>query len=213
VSAPKVIRRHVVVTVLALLFVGGCETTSNVEKGFDPASSASTGFVVFTVTHDRGEGLKTGANLKFFVNSRDVERGTPQARSFSNMEALSPLMTSEIEGTWGRIYVRQLAVGRYGFTDWELVQETGVGRRILTPRVRAAPLAFDVKQSQVIYLGCIHANVVWGSNVFGVPLAAGAVPEVRDEYARDVAIAIKNYPQLQGKVTRALLPLGAWSAD
>jgi hypothetical protein len=122
-------------------------------------------------------------------------------------------MTSEIEGVWGRIYVRQLAAGRYEFTDWELVQETGIGSRSLTPRARAAPLAFEVRPSQVIYLGCIHARVVWGQNVFGIPLAAGAIPEVRDEYTRDVALSTKTYPQLQGKVMKELLPLGIWAAD
>jgi len=200
---------------LVLVGLAACESTANIDKGLDASTQLDGGLVIFTVTHDKDTEHfgRSGGNVKLFVTLRDTVKGAELPRVFSNMETLSPVMTSPFDNVWGRYYVRQLPVGRYEFSGWTLEQNTGVGINTITPRKAPPPLTFEVAAGSVSYLGSIHGELVWGKNLFGIPLASGAVPQVRNEAERDLPLIWKEYPQLRGKVEIRLLPEGRWLID
>jgi hypothetical protein len=122
-------------------------------------------------------------------------------------------LTSPFETVWRRVLVRELAAGRYEFHTWSAEQTTGVGTRSMTPKKAPPPLPFDVQPGSMTYVENLHADLLWGENIFGIALLGGAVPQVRNEAERDLKLALKDYPQLQGRIIVAPLPLGRWWTD
>ncbi len=210
-------RRHLFCGgLLALAMLAGCESTANLDARQAGQRKADKALVVFTVSHDRDPKslAKRGANVKFFVELRDATRGRPLPRAFSNMETLSPMMTSPFDEVWGRVFVREVDPGRIEFTTWEVVQDNGpMGTRVAHPRAQPTPIGVEVEAGTVTYLGNLHARLLWAKNPLGIDILAGAVPEVRHQAARDLAQVHKEYPSLQGQVTERPIAPGPWTSE
>lgn len=205
-------------TVAALVIFGllsGCETTGSVSKNTDPAALGSTGLVLFTVTHDKDNEhlLRRAADVKVFVELHDLDRGTALPRAFSNMETPYPIMSTPFDKVWGRFFVRELPAGRYAFTSWSGVQNNGVMTSTATLKKPPPPQAFIVSAGSVTYLGNLHGHLVWRKGMSGIDLLGAVAVEIRNEEERDLALILKDYPQLQGRVTVAPLRPGYWIAD
>ena len=61
-------------------------------------------------------------------------------------------------------------------------------------------IPFTVKPGKVSYLGNYQANGIWGENMFGMSLAAGAVFVVSNRSESEVALARNKEPKLPGEV-------------
>lgn len=197
---------------LALSTLAGCETTGNVATDYDFSKPRDTGLALFSVTHDRDDSgfSRNGNNVAFFVSIRDAVTGAELPRAFS--QVFTDPSLSAVGYSWGHYYVREFAAGRYEFAGWKLIRHL-INVTEITPRKQPPPLVFDVLPGSVIYLGNIHASIVWGQNPLKFYLAIGAVPEIRDEAVRDIPLILKEYPQLQGKIQTKLLPMGPWLAQ
>lgn len=206
-------RRKLWIALLAVAVLGGCETTSSLDPRQAEKLSPDKAVIVFTVSHDKdGQGFyQPGANVKFFVDMRDASRAKALPRGFSNMETLSPMMTSDLEDVWARIFVREVDPGRVEFTNWEVIQNNGpMGIRSYSPKVAPPPIVFEAKAGTVTYIGNLHARILWAKNPFGMSILAGALPEIRNEATRDLQPVYKDYPALQGKVVIQPMPTGPW---
>jgi hypothetical protein len=206
-------RRSFWPALLALVVLGGCESTASLDPKQAERRSADRAVITFTVSHDKDmENLfRRGTNVKFFVYLRDAATGKDLPRAFSNMETLAPLMTSPIDGVWARVFVREVEPGRIEFTKWEVVQDNGpMGIRVVQPKVAPIPMTFDVQAGTTTYIGNLHAKLLWAKNPLRIEILAGAVPEIRDESERDLKVVYKDYPALQGKVQVKPMRLGPW---
>lgn len=191
----------------------GCESTGSLNpREAGSASAAGKAIVVFTVSHDKNDErlFENGGNVKFFVYFRNASGGNEMPRAFSNMETASIVMTSQFQDVWGRIFVRQVDPGRYELIKWEVLQDTGVGIRVVEPRSPPQPVEFEATPGSVKYLGNIHANLGWAKNPFGISILAGATPMLRNEAARDLPLVLAEYPALTGKIAIDPLPPGPW---
>ena len=206
---------HALLAATLVIVMAGCETTGNIEPKFDMASLKQGGLVLFSVTHDKDaeHAFRQGANVKLFIEFRDVANGTEIPRAFSNMETMSLLMTTPFEHVWGRTYVRNFAAGRYELSGWYVEQNTGVGIRSITPKSSSPSIPFEVQPRSVMYIGNVHASLGWGKNLFGVDLLADAFPKVGNEFERDVKLILKDYPQLEGKIVVKPLRPGLWLTE
>lgn len=209
-------RRHVIwAGALALAGLAGCETTGSVDRAVRPETLRQSGLVLFSVTHtlEKDSLVRRGGNVTFYVELRDLDspRNLPSAFS-TNLATLEPVVHSSFEGWWGRVFVRELPVGRYALVGWSVLQNHVYSVREFRPKVAPPALTFEVTPGTVQYLGNVHGQLLWGRNPFGIDILAGAVPEVRNEADRDLAVILKDYPQLQGKVVVQPLATGVWQA-
>lgn len=209
------IRSTIALPIILSMLLAGCESTGNVVANYAPSANKNTGLVLFSVTHDKGQALRTAHNTKLFIRFKGVgkEAATDIPRAFSNMETMSPLMTTPFEDVWGRVYVREFAAGSYTLSGWWLEYHTGVSSNSISPKKPPTPIKFDVQPGSVTYIGNVHGSLLWGKNLFGIPLVAGAIPEIRNEAERDMKLILKDYPQLEGKVVVSPLSPGPWLAE
>lgn len=209
-------RRHLCGGLLALAALAGCESTANLDARQAGQPAPDKAVVIFTVSHDRDPSsvFKRGANVKFFVELRDATRGQALPRVFSNMETLSPMMTSPFDDVWGRVFVREVEPGRIEFTTWEVLQDNGpLGTRVVQPRAQPTPIAFEVEAGTVTYIGNLHAELLWAKNPMRIDILAGAIPEVRHQPDRDLPRVYAEYPGLRGRVAVRPIASGPWRSE
>jgi len=191
------------------LILGGCGTSGNIDREYNLSLLNDKGLVLFTVTHDKEEGWtpRKGGNIYSAVTFVNKTTGKKTQRAQSN-DWGQLIMTSDIEGVWGQIYVWELDAGHYEIYDWYAAQDTGLGIRTVIPELPLSHNGFDVLPGTVTYIGNIHGKLLWAKNIFGIDLLAGGIPTSKNEAERDVPIFLKNYPQLSGKIDIKPLPSG-----
>lgn len=200
--------------VLLTLALTGCATTGNVDPKYDPSAHTKTGLLIFSVTHDKDNNTlgRGGANVYLNIHFRNIDTGDTIPRAVSNdLGTLIP--TTPFDNVWGTLYVREFAAGRYELSTWSLHQNTGVGINSFTPKQQPSPITFEVRPGSVTYIGNVHGNLLWGKNIFGIDLVAGAIPQVKNEAERDVSMVLKDYPQLNGRIVVAPIRTGSWQTD
>jgi hypothetical protein len=198
------------ITLVAVLTVG-CETTSNTVSSNGAISNKASGVVLFTLTHDKDlEHLGRRAhNVQLIVTMKNLETGSALTRSLSyDVMALFP--TTPFVDVWGKVFARELPPGRYAFDSWLVEQNTGVGWRTYSPKTPVKPLIFEVKSGSNIYIGNIHGKLLWGKNIFGLDLLAGAIPIVENKAERDLPLILKDNPQLKDNIVVEALRSGPW---
>ena len=199
--------------ILFFLILGGCATSGNIDRGYNLSSLNDKGLVLFTVTHDKEEGwFRNGSNIYSAVTFVNKTTSKKSQRAQSN-DWGTLIMTSDIEGVWGRIYAWELDAGHYELSEWYAAQNTGVGIRTVAPELPLSHNSFEVLPGTVTYIGNIHGKLLWAKNTFGMDLLAGGIPLSGNEAKRDVALFLKNYPQLSGKVDIKPLPPGPLLED
>jgi len=190
-----------------LLVASGC-ATSSVDKSFSLAQHPQDGIIAVSVTHDLHDVLGRSNAIFYFENTGpkpDGLHGQLQSRAES-FPGISK--RSEFSDANGRLLVLSLRQGDYEFTSWQI----GNGSVYFYPRKTPPALQFHVKAGQVEYLGDLHGHLMFGKNIFGLPVLAGGYPEIQDARARDIPILYERFPQFRGKVTIELLTLGPWAS-
>lgn len=215
------ITRRAACAALALGLTGlmaGCASTGNIAPEALAKADPGKALVLFSISHDWGPpaplgGRGMGGNVRLQVEISSPALPDQRIQVYSLVtDSLAMMVSSSFEGVWGRWYVRELPPGRYALSTWALSQDTGVGIRTFTPRVVPPELVFEVAAGSITYIGNIHARLGWGRSLLGMPVLAGGLPEVRDEATRDLPLIFRQYPMLEGKPVKALLPLGVWLA-
>lgn len=199
------------VSIILGLFMTGCATTGNIDPKYDVSVKRETGLVLFSVTHDdyRGPFGSLARDLSFRIKMLDRNSNTELPFAFSN-DSGNRFATSPFEPTWGNYFVREYPAGRYAFIGWQLLQIIPYGSRTFEPKVAPVPLDFEVLPGGVVYLGNLHGELVMGKNWLGAQQVFGVVPQIRNESERDLALILKQYPQLAGKVEVRTFPVEPW---
>lgn len=193
--------------VVVAALTAGCETTGNVDPGYVPGSTPDTGLVLLTVTNDLGP----PARIDFVIRGPGLGKEGLHVSSYVEDSAFKAFKWRRAfdEHVTGQHYVHELPAGRYEVQTWSIVVNHGIGYLDVWPRTPPPPLAFDVVAGSVIYLGNLHGTLRFGKML----RAESGSPEVRDEAERDLRLILADYPQLEGRVTISLLPLGPWGSD
>lgn len=196
------------------LILTGCATRGNIDRGYNLSSMKDKGLVLFTVTHDKEEGsaFRNGGNIYSAVTFVNKTTSKETQRAMSN-DFVTLIMNSDFEEVWGRIYAWELDVGHYELSAWSAAQNTGVGILTVTPELPLSHIGFDVLPGTVTYIGNIHGKLLWAKSIFGIELLAGGMPIAGNKADRDLAVFLKNYPQLIGKIDIKPLPSGPMLED
>jgi len=179
----------------------GC-TARSVGNDFTLSNEKSEGVVILSVSHDLSG---RNANAIFYLDGLPAQGGSTLVSADDAIPGVH--RKSEFTDSRGRLLVLALPPGRHVINYWQI--SNGTGLRIF-PKESPPPLEFDVVSGHVKYIGNLHANLQIGKNVFEIPITADGYPEVIDRQARDLPLFESRYPQLKGKVTVDLLPIGPW---
>lgn len=194
--------RWPLVACLSTALLLGC-AGPQVAKDATPESTKDRGIVVVSVTHDAETGRR--ASAQFVIDKASGQFETRLLRSVEQVMGIPK--GSDFDEERGRVYVMDVEPGVHSVDSW---QSAGDSVRI-APRNAPAPLRFEVKAGEVVYIGNLNLNHTTGRNLFGMSVVAGALPEVRDRSELDLAIAERKAPAIKGRVQVRLLPLGPWS--
>lgn len=188
--------------VLLSFVLWGC-AGPQVSKEATPAAIQGRGVVIVSVTHDADTGRRSKAH--FFIDQQSKQFETRVVRSVEEMLMITK--GSDFDDVHGRVYVLDVEPGLHSIDSW---QSAGQAVRI-TPRVAPAPMRFEVKAGEVVYIGNLNLNHSMGRNLLGISVVASAQPEVRDRRDLDLPIAESKVPSIKGQVQVRLLPLGPWT--
>ncbi|MBU0909649.1 MAG: hypothetical protein KJ717_08780 [Proteobacteria bacterium] len=195
---------------VVLAFLSGCASMpapiSTTEK-VDP----SKGILLAGLTSD---GSQQVMDVWFFYRLK----GTTEERrldAFGVGGLLSkPNDFAESGHEMGRLIALPVEPGEYELFNWTLyVHELG-GYAYLSPKTPPAPHVFKIQAGSVTYIGGLHVVTVLGKNLFGIPMAFGGNPDIKDQSARDLAILKTKYPTIADWPILMSVPDGSqWKVD
>lgn len=189
------------VALLVGALVGGC-MTQQISGPLSDQRAAESAIVIVSATHDYAVGRS--ARAIFYI---DHGEGFTRQRLLHTIEDVVGIPTgSDFGDLYGKVYVLELEPGKHSVDYWQV--PTAGGR--LVPGQKPVPLDFLIQAGETIYLGNLHMHIARARGVFG-PLAADAVPEVRDRREQDLAVAERKVPGIKGRAFVRTLPLGSWA--
>jgi hypothetical protein len=187
----------VILACSAFALVGCSHEQHNPERKFQEVRGL--GVVVLSVSHDLADASETSA---YFYLDEKLMRGR------------GPLSTplrgtpSDFKNRFGQVLIFSLAPGQHSIDRWTL--ETQINMR--KPKNLPAPLVFQIKEGEVLYIGNLHLRFQVDTGLFDAQVIRAAVPVIRDNAAEDIKVAKKKAPGLQHRIAKQLLPLGPWVA-
>jgi hypothetical protein len=189
-------------TILLSAALSAACMTQQVSGPLSDKRAAQSAIVIVSATHEYAIGRS--ARAIFYIDSKE---GFTRQRLLHTIEDVFGIPTgSDFEDLYGKVYVLELEPGKHSVDFWQV--PTSGGR--LMPRERPVPLDFIVQAGETIYLGNLHMQIARGRNVFGMPVAGDAVPEIRDRRDVDLAVAERKVPGIQSRAVVRTLPLGSW---
>jgi hypothetical protein len=73
-----------------------------------------------------------------------------------------------------------------------------------------APLAFLVREGEIVYIGNLHLRLQLESGLLNAVVVKAAVPVIQDHSVEDIEVAEQREPNLRNRIAVRLLPLGPW---
>lgn len=190
---------------LLAAFLTGC-AGPQVSSRDTAADLSKKAVVIVSATHD----AETGVRGKAVFSLSDLTRqGALDRRELRSIETVLGIpVGSDFSDVHGQVYVLSLEPGAYQFDGWRVIS----GHAVLWPRNPGAPLVFEVRAGEVLYLGNLNMRNQLGRGGWpGVWVVVNAEPEVRDRREVDIPIAERKAPGIRGKAEIRLLQLGPWS--
>jgi hypothetical protein len=155
------------------------------------------GVVVLSVSHDLVDPSETGAY--FFMDEKEIGLrgmlGTPLRGH-----------ASDFKTRHGQVQILSLEPGMHTIERWQL--KTTINMR--KPKILPAPLAFLVKEGEIVYIGNLHLRLQLESGFLNAVVIKAAVPVIQDHSVEDIEVAEQRAPNLRNRITVRLLPLGPW---
>jgi hypothetical protein len=186
---------------ILVLLLHGCAGTP-VRSNASAEDLQKKSVVILSVSHDIEAG--DGAKAIFYL---DESRYPGRVVMMSVQDVLSIPTANEFKDRRGHLYVLELEPGPHVIDGWQVAS---AGARIF-PKEEPAPLKFEIRQGEALYLGNLHARLALGQRAFfGARAAHGAIPVVMDQQEQDIALAEARVPALKGNIKIAMLPLGPW---
>jgi len=173
--------RNIIVLVISVMLIQGCV---GVNSGLKPKEKIEPNNGVFVISASRkGAGvasvfIKSESGKLYVIESSGILSG--------NIEE------GEVEGN---AYAFQGKPGIYKLTTWQLYIYSGITETVIGPK-KIEPITFEVKPGQITYLGNYHIDTLYGKNILGIDIPAGAKITISDKEYRDLSIAKKEHPNI-----------------
>jgi len=191
--------RNVFLLIVSVLLMQGCV---GVNLGLKPKEKIEPNNGVFVISATRkGAGIASvtieGEKGKLYVvKSLDILSG--------NIEE------GEIEGN---VYAFQGKPGIYKLVHWQLYIYSGITETVISPK-KLEPITFEVKPGKITYLGNYHIDTLYGKNILGIDIPAGAKITISDKEYRDLSIAKKEHPNIANMpVIKSVSSIQNWGLD
>ncbi len=184
----------------AMVLLAGCAGTP-VDSTVSVSDVKQKAIAVLSVSHDIDAG--DAAWAIFYLDS---DRYPGRVVMKSLQESFVMTVKSDFKERRGHLYMLELEPGQHTIDGWQVYS---AGARITSS---TAPLQFDIRQGEVLYLGNLHAKLVVGRGTPVGRIANAAMPVVADQRDVDIAVAESRVPALKGKVRVALLSLGPFTS-
>jgi hypothetical protein len=155
------------------------------------------GVVVLSVSHDLVDATETAAF--FHLDQQDLGYAGLLATPFRGQP-------SDFKTRRGKLLTLSLTPGKHTIDGWRV--ETSINMR--KPKTLPPPLAFQVREGQIVYIGSLHLRFQIEEGLFNGSVIRAVGPIVRDSEVEDIEVAEKRIPSLRGRITKQLLPLGPW---
>ncbi len=181
--------------ILIALTLTACGTV-NVKKDFSSNSLVNTGIVIGSITQKRSssghQGFSSGVSALSvsYINLGTGKRSTIQTDPWM-LGSMSKGDFKNIVGR-GKLFVIELGPGKYAFDGWHATQGSYTSVTPTDPK----KFTFEVKSGEVTYIGELEFNLIFGKNIFGIGVLAGAEQTIADSYDRDIKVASEKYPNI-----------------
>lgn len=183
----------------------GCGT-ANVKKEFSSQSLLETGLVIGSITQTRSkmghQGFSASINglSVYFYNLKSGKRSIIKSDPWM-LGSMTSGDFKDIDGR-GKLFVIELDPGDYAFQGWHATQGSYTS---VTPK-NPSRFIFNVKAGEVIYVGELNFSLIFGTNLFGIGVLAGAEQFINDSESRDMDVVTEKYPKIDtGKIVKRLL--------
>ena len=174
--------RNVFLLIVSVLLMQGCVDTGRLKP--NQKIKQENGIYIISVT-------RTGVGMGFGVGIKKPDNSIFYATSHPT----SSIESIEDGKSEGNLYVYEGKPGIYKLINWQLYNTGGLIDRLIQPK-KIEPITFEVKAGKITYLGNYHADVLYGKNILGIDIPAGAKITISDKEYRDLSIAKKEHPNI-----------------
>lgn len=109
----------------------------------------------------------------------------------------------------GRLIALPLEPGEYELFNWMLYAHRLGGHAYLSPKNPPPPHSFKIQAGTITYLGGLHVDTILEKNIFGINLAFGGNPDIKDKSDRDLSVLKTKYPTIADWPIQTFVPNGS----
>lgn len=190
------------------LLLTGC-ATSNVKTTITPneLQTKKTALLVMSLSQPK-ESVQYGAVTIYFQPNGKDAIGRSWVETYSQSSGFLPKPDSDFPNEFSLLKVIQVPAGDIEISGWAFSMYQG--RYESTDA--SPPFTISVKAGDVVYLGNFSVEPLYGDGIFGVSQVRGALPYIKDQSQRDLAMFKQRYPQLPAAINKQL-PVGVWATE
>ena len=180
--------------------------TANVRKDFSAESLEDSGLIIGSLTQKRSKRGHQGfsadiSGLSIFYKNLDTGKTSVIKTDPWLLGSLSKGDFKNVEGR-GTLFVIELEAGQYEISGWHAMQGAYTSVSSKNPK----SFVFNVEAGDVIYIGELETRIIYGKNLLGIGVMAGAEQFVVDSESRDIQALEQKYPNIDTKqITKRLL--------
>ena len=198
--------KRIVFLLILFLCITGCMQTAPIVKP-STVISTSDGLLSLSLTlENRKSGWFSNDRMQaWFYYRRYGSNEEVRLRSHSYTPFGSKDEIEGDENKSGRLLLLSLAEGKYELINWELVVPSGTASKYIYPK-NPKPIPFVVTPGEILYIGSLNLNVLYGENIFGIEIPAGAIASASDESERDIKLLHAKYPKFSAWPVSVKIP-------
>lgn len=192
-------------TVLLTFLLTACGT-ANIKRDFSSDSLVNTSVVIGSITQKRSSEGHQGFSAE--VSALSASYINIDTGKISRIETdpwmLGSMSKGDFENISGRgiLFVIELDPGKYAFKGWHATQGSYTSVTPTNPK----EFSFEVKPGKIIYIGDLEFSLIFGKNIFGIGVLAGADQSIVDSYHRDIKVMAEKYPGIDvDRITKSLM--------
>ena len=195
-------KKLVVITSVTLLLLAGCITPPRIAQNnfaFQTRSKPleGSGVIVGTIVRDIDQKWES-----YELNIRRID-GEKSSYAVLNLGAGGMFSKNEVDlaGTPGATFAKELPAGEY-----EIYRHSAYVGGVWRSTNHPYSVRFTVPEGEIIYLGRIRVQHVFGKNMFGITIPSIFTWEVVDNFKEDLELLAYVYEQLETeRVTKSVI--------
>lgn len=192
------------ILVLTLL-ITGC-ATSNVKTTIKPQDlqTRNAALLVMSLSQPE-ESARYGAVTIYFQPKGKDSIGRSWVETYDPNSVL-PKPKSDFPNEYSLLKVIEVPAGEVQITGWAF----SMYQARYESTDASPPYTISVKAGDIVYLGNFTIEPHYGDGILGNTQVQGAMPYIKEQSQRDLALFKQRYPQLPAAINQQL-PVGIWA--